>query len=140
MQPVVAFINRHAVVADVHADLALVLNDPADMSHQRLAIRIEDLAQLLTRIGPQGDSLTLAYEPLINEQLFSTADVQGSIVPGLQADWKHHERKERGFVHCAVSKGGGLRCRSALTSTPIPLTVTNTTKTTKPFDVSVEGL
>ena len=47
MQTVVTLVDRDAVVPDVHANLALVLDHSADMPHQRLALGIEDLPQLL---------------------------------------------------------------------------------------------
>ena len=45
----------------------------ADMPHQRFTIGVQDLPQLLSRIGPERQPFTSCNEPVVNEKLFSTS-------------------------------------------------------------------
>ena len=62
MQPVVAFKNLDAVGAQVQPDLATVVDHPADVPLQAIAVLILDRAELLSWVGHQFDSIALGDE------------------------------------------------------------------------------
>ena len=78
VQPIVALQYLHILVAEIEECFAIVINHPTDVALKELARFILKLPQLLRRVNPQCDTITLGNELVVNEELLAVAHVKRS--------------------------------------------------------------